>query len=325
MNSDAVLNIENLRVHFKHPQGTLRAVDGVSLRIGAGKCLGVVGESGCGKSATAQSILRLLPQSALSHFSGKILWLGKDILTLPDAELRKVRGAQIAMIFQEPMTALNPVLTVGEQVAEAIRAHFPGEADFEAKVGEIFSKVGLGQGTELYRRYPHELSGGMRQRVLIAIALACRPKLLIADEPTTALDASLQAQILDLIGKSQRELGMAVLLISHDFGVVSKMADEILVLYAGKPVELGPTKRLLEKPLHPYTRALLESAPRLTGNEHRKPLRVIDGSLPDLTQPVRGCSFASRCPLVSDICRAEDPRWEEQEPGHWVSCFNVKA
>jgi len=325
MKFEPALSIENLRIHFKHPQGTLRAVDGLSLRIGAGKCLGVVGESGCGKSATAQSILRLLPQSALSHFSGRIDWLGKDILTMSDAELRAVRGAQIAMIFQEPMTALNPVLTVGEQVAEAIRAHFPSETDFKARVGDIFSRVGLGQGQELYRRYPHELSGGMRQRVLIAIALACRPKLLIADEPTTALDASLQAQILDLIRESQKEMGMSVLLISHDFGVVSKMADEILVLYAGKPVEMGPTKRLLEKPLHPYTRALLESAPRLSGTEHRKPLRVIEGTLPDLTRPVIGCSFASRCPLVTDVCRAEEPKWEEMEPGHWVACFNVKA
>jgi len=322
MSSQPSLTVENLRIHFKHPQGVLRAVDGLSFEIGEGKCLGVVGESGCGKSATAQTLLKLISPSALAHLSGKILWQGVDLLSLSPEKLRKVRGAQIAMIFQEPMTALNPVLTVGEQVAEAIQAHFPEQTDIRSRVEEIFDHVGL-TGKDLYVRYPHELSGGMRQRVLIAIALACKPKLLIADEPTTALDASLQSQILDLIRQSQKEMGMSVLLISHDFGVVSKMADEILVLYAGKPVERGPTRTLLERPLHPYTRALLDAAPRLSAGSHRQPLQMIEGSLPDLTAPLVGCSFASRCPRVIEKCRAQDPVWEEREPGHWVSCFNV--
>ena len=320
-----LLDVQNLRIHFKVPQGALQAVDDLSFQVTEGRCLGIVGESGCGKSATAQCILRLIPSNVLSVLSGKILWQGKDILTLNDTDLRRVRGSQIAMIFQEPMTSLNPVISVGEQVAEAIRVHFPEEKNLEGRVKEIFSRVGLGEDSKRLKQYPHELSGGMRQRVLIAIALACRPKLLIADEPTTALDASLQSQVLDLIQSLQRELGMSVILISHDFGVVSKLADEILVLYAGKPAERGPTKELLKRPLHPYTKALLESAPRLSETHHRKPLRMIEGTLPDLVQPPCECRFASRCPVVMPECHQKEPEFQEVEPGRWVSCFAVKT
>jgi peptide/nickel transport system ATP-binding protein len=301
---EPLLDIRGLVTEFRTERGAVRAVDGVSFSIPPRATLGVVGESGCGKSVTALSIMRLVASPPGRIAAGEIRYAGKDLLSLPPAEMRAIRGNRIAMIFQEPMTSLNPVFTVGDQVGEAVRLH-QGKSRREARkiAIEMFELVGIPSPAERVDAYPHQLSGGMRQRVMIAMALACKPDLLIADEPTTALDVTIQAQILDLLRSLQRELGMAILLITHDLGVVAETCDEVVVMYAGRVVERAPTPALFAAPRHPYTAGLLRSLPGAT----RARLQEIPGMVPALAELPAGCKFADRCPRVEARCRAEEP------------------
>src|SRR5579859_8161888 len=302
-----VLQVENLRTHFHTRAGVVRAVDGVDLDVSEGRTLGVVGESGCGKSVTALSIMRLIDSPGRIEPGSRVLFRGRDLASLDEEELRQVRGNEISMIFQEPMTSLNPVLKIGDQVVEAVTLHRSvsmGAARERAM--EMLSLVGIASPERRFSDYPHQLSGGMRQRVMIAMALACEPKLLIADEPTTALDVTVQAQILELIQELRGRLGMAVMLITHDLGVVAEMCDDVAVMYAGRVVERGPASAVFRSPQHPYTEALLHSIP-LLGMTQAAPLKVIRGMVPNpLTWPV-GCRFASRCEYAFDRCLREDP------------------
>jgi peptide/nickel transport system ATP-binding protein len=301
-----VLEVEGLTIEFRTPHGRARAVDGVSLAAVPGAILGIVGESGCGKSLTALSILRLTPPPPACTVTGAVRLRGRDLLALPEAELRRVRGREIAMVFQEPATALNPVYTVGEQVAEGLRWHEGlARPQARARVVDLFAKVGIPEPATRVRAYPHQLSGGLRQRVMIAMALACRPAVLIADEPTTALDVTIQAQILELIVGLTRELGMAVLLITHDLGVVAETCDEVVVMYAGQVVERAPARALFAGPRHPYARGLLRSMPGPGGRG--EPLCEIPGVVPSLGALPPGCRFAARCPRAEARCRDEAP------------------
>jgi peptide/nickel transport system ATP-binding protein len=318
-----LLSVRDLVTTFRARDATVRAVDGVSFDVPEGASVGLVGESGCGKSVTSLSILRLVPDPPGRIESGAILFRGRDLLALPEREMRAVRGDQISMIFQEPMTSLNPVYTVGSQIVEAIRLHrkVSRRAAHERAV-EMLRLVGVPSPEESSRSYPHELSGGMRQRVMIAMALSCEPKLLIADEPTTALDVTIQAQILELLSKLQRELGMSVLLITHDLGIVAEHTSHVLVMYAGKIVESAPVADLFAHPRHPYTRGLLESVPRrrppggVPGQPRpRVRLRTIEGMVPDLTRLPPGCRFADRCPLVIDACKVVEPELRPLDDG----------
>jgi peptide/nickel transport system ATP-binding protein len=299
---DAVLEIRDLVTEFKTDRGVVRAVVGVSLAIPARGTLGVVGESGSGKSVTALSVMRLIaPPGRIA--AGEIRYAGKNLLALPDAEMRAIRGNRIAMIFQEPMTSLNPVYTVGDQVGEAVRLHqHKSKADARKIAIEMFRLVGIPSPEDRVDAYPHQLSGGMRQRVMIAMALACKPDLLIADEPTTALDVTIQAQILELLKALQRDMGMSILLITHDLGVVAETCDEVAVMYAGRIVERAPTKVLFAQPRHHYTAGLLASVP-VAGER----LREIKGMVPPLWDLPKGCKFADRCPRVEDKCREVEP------------------
>ena len=299
---DAVLEIRDLVTEFRTDRGVIRAVDGVSFEIPARGTLGVVGESGSGKSVTALSVMRLIsPPGRVA--AGEIRYAGKNLLALPDAEMRAIRGNRIAMIFQEPMTSLNPVYTVGDQVGEAVRLHQQkSKADARKIAIEMFRLVGIPSPEERVDAYPHQLSGGMRQRVMIAMALACKPDLLIADEPTTALDVTIQAQILELLKALQRDMGMSILLITHDLGVVAETCDEVAVMYAGRIVERAPTKVLFAQPRHHYTAGLLASVP-VAGER----LREIKGMVPPLWDLPKGCKFADRCPRVEDKCREVEP------------------
>ena len=318
-----VLDVRDLVVEFRTRRGPLRAVDGVGCRIGPGRCLGIVGESGCGKSVTALAIMGLVdPPGRI--VGGSVDFRGEDLRTLDEDALLALRGASLAMIFQEPMTALNPVMTVGDQVAEALVLH-DGLAAGEAAGGavELLRRVGIPAPERRARDYPHQLSGGMRQRVMIAMALACRPALLIADEPTTALDVTVQAQILELILELQESDGMAVLFISHDLGVISEIADEVSVMYAGRIVEQAPCEALLADPRHPYTRGLLATLPKLEGNERRLPM--IPGTVPDLGALPRGCAFQDRCPHAGADCREAPPVLEAVAAEHRVACHRVGA
>ena len=306
-----LLQVRELTVSFITDGGVLRAVDHVSFDVPRGATVALVGESGCGKSVTAQAILRLLPSPPAQIDGGAILLEGSDLLELPEREMRKVRGGRVGIVFQEPMTSLNPVYTVGFQIVEAIRLHRDvSRREARRMAIDGLARVGFPEPARRVDSYPHELSGGMRQRVLIAIALACAPALLIADEPTTALDTTVQAQILDLLQKLRDETKMSMLLIAHDLALVGEVADEIVVLYAGVVVERGPARRILEAPAHPYTRALLQSLPprthRVRGQTGRR-LPTIEGSLPDLRSPPPGCRFQARCPEVMDRCRSEAP------------------
>jgi oligopeptide/dipeptide ABC transporter ATP-binding protein len=306
-----LLSVRDLSVSFATDGGRLLAVDRASFEVPRGRTVALVGESGCGKSVTAQAIMRLLPSPPARVESGEILLEDKDLLKLPEREMRAVRGGRIGMIFQEPMTSLNPVYTVGFQIAEAIRLHRDVSRREAKKLAvEGLARVGFPEPARRVESYPHELSGGMRQRVLIAIALACNPALLIADEPTTALDATVQAQILELLASLREETGMSLLLIAHDLALVSAIADEIVVLYAGVVVERGPARAVLASPAHPYTRALLESLPprahRARGQAGRK-LPTIEGALPDLRSPPPGCRFHERCPVAVARCAVEPP------------------
>ena len=303
----ALLSVRDLRVGFSGDHGTLVAVDGVSFDLERGESVAVVGESGCGKTVTAQSILRLLPSPPAQVLGGSITFDGRDVLAMNDAELRGVRGRRIAMIFQEPMSALNPVFPVGEQIAEGVRIHFKvSRAQAHAQALEVMAAVGIPAPAERARAYPHQLSGGLRQRVMIAMALACKPDVLIADEPTTALDVTLQAQILELLATLRRELGLTLLMITHDLGVVAEVADRVLVLYAGQVVESAPVRDLFASPRHPYTKGLLASLPPASGERPAR-LPAIPGRVPDPRDWPTGCRFAERCTEALDDCRAAAP------------------
>jgi len=318
----ALLEVENLQTHFRTPDGVNRAVDGLSFHVEAGETVAIVGESGCGKSVTSMSILRLIPEPP-GKIAGSIRFQGKDLLKLSDREMRAIRGNEISMIFQEPMTSLNPVLTVGRQIGETLRLHQGlNKQQAEARAVEMLRLVGIPEPERRVREYPHQLSGGMRQRVMIAIALACNPKLLIADEPTTALDVTIQAQILDLMRDLKHRVGAAIILITHDLGVVAEVAERVVVMYAGRKVEEAAVGPLFRSPKHPYTQGLLGSVPKLgsslTGEETR--LAEIPGLVPSLKQKIPGCVFASRCPYATDLCRQVAPALEEKAPGHIAAC-----
>jgi oligopeptide/dipeptide ABC transporter ATP-binding protein len=326
--AQTILQIEDLQTHFFTAIGTVRAVDGVSYDLKSGETLGVVGESGCGKSVTALSILRLIANPPGRIVGGAIRFEGRNLLELSESEMERIRGNDISMIFQEPMTSLNPVLTVGRQIAEMFELHhgLAGAAAME-RAGEMLRLVHIPEPERRLRQYPHELSGGMRQRVMIAMALACSPKLLIADEPTTALDVTIQAQILDLMRELKARTGAAILLITHDLGVVAEMAERVVVMYAGRKVEEAPVEALFAQPLHPYTRGLLGSIPRLghTATGGRRRLVEIPGMVPSLREAMPGCSFAPRCPLAQARCRAEYPPLEEKGPAHFVACWEADS
>jgi len=321
-----LLQVEDLKTHFFTRDGVVRAVDGVSFSIAPGETLAVVGESGCGKSVTSLSILRLIASPPGRVVGGKVLFDGRDLLALREDEMRAVRGDAISMIFQEPMTSLNPALTIGRQIAESLVLHRGlSQSAALAKAVEMLRRVRMAEPERRVRQYPHELSGGMRQRVMIAMALACGPRLLIADEPTTALDVTIQAQILELMRELGRETGTAIILITHDLGVVAEMAQRVVVMYAGRKVEEAPVEALFAQPRHPYTRGLLGSMPHLgesvngTGAQR---LVEIPGMVPSLKEEHRGCLFAPRCPNVIARCTAESPPLAEHGAGHVAACWN---
>ncbi|MCL8489288.1 MULTISPECIES: ABC transporter ATP-binding protein [Bradyrhizobium] len=317
-----LLEVENLQVHFRTPTGINRAVDGVSFHVDPGETLAIVGESGCGKSVTSMSMMRLIPEPP-GKIAGSIRLEGRDILALSDREMRALRGNDISMIFQEPMTSLNPVLTVGRQIGETLRLHQGlDQAQAEARAVEMLTLVGIPEPGRRVREYPHQLSGGMRQRVMIAMALACNPKLLIADEPTTALDVTIQAQILKLMLELKQRVGAAIILITHDLGVVAEVAERVMVMYAGRKVEEAPVKELFRSPRHPYTQGLLGALPKLGSSlsgETRR-LAEIPGQVPDLKQRIEGCVFAGRCALATDLCRQYAPGLEQKAPHHIAAC-----
>jgi oligopeptide/dipeptide ABC transporter ATP-binding protein len=313
-----LLSVEGLQTHFETGQGVLRAVDGVSFSIERGEVLGLVGESGCGKSVTSLSIMRLVPPPGRVA-AGRVLFEGEDLLAKDAEAMRRVRGARIAMIFQEPMTSLNPVFSIGDQIASAILAHSgAGRREAWTRTVEMLDLVQIPSPRQRARDFPHQLSGGLRQRAMIAMALASGPALLIADEPTTALDVTIQAQILDLLRRLQAERGMAVLLITHDLGVVAELCHRVAVIYGGRIVEMAPVTSLFARPLHPYTRGLLQCLPH--PSRFGQPLASIEGVPPDLRQRSAGCRFAPRCSYAVAACRRDEPTLEEREPGHFVAC-----
>lgn len=313
-----LLEILDLRVYFHTEDGVLNAVDGVSLSIGPGETLGLVGESGCGKSVTAFSILKLLQSPPAEYAGGQIKLRGDDLLTFTEKQIRRVRGNEISMIFQEPMSSLNPILSIGEQISEAIRAHQKiSRSEARQLAIKMLRRVGIASPETRFHEYPHQMSGGMKQRVMIAMALVCRPQLLIADEPTTALDVTIQAQILDLLAELQNELGMSVLLITHDLGVVAETCDRVAVMYAGKIVERAPVHDLFDKPLHPYTHGLLKSVPTLALSKGE--LAVIPGAVPSPLDFPSGCRFRTRCSMAREVCQ-DEPALREVVGGHFAAC-----
>jgi peptide/nickel transport system ATP-binding protein len=313
-----LLSVEGLQTHFETGQGVLRAVDGVSFSIERGEVLGLVGESGCGKSVTSLSIMRLVPPPGRVA-AGRVLFEGEDLLAKDAEAMRRVRGARIAMVFQEPMTSLNPVFSIGDQIASAILAHSgAGRREAWTRTVEMLDLVQIPSARQRVRDFPHQLSGGLRQRAMIAMALASGPALLIADEPTTALDVTIQAQILDLLRRLQAERGMTVLLITHDLGVVAELCHRVAVIYGGRIVEMAPVTSLFARPLHPYTRGLLQCLPH--PSRFGQPLASIEGVPPDLRQRSAGCRFAPRCSYAVAACRRDEPTLEEREPGHFVAC-----
>jgi peptide/nickel transport system ATP-binding protein len=320
-----LLEVDDLRTWFFTRDGVVRAVDGVSLRVMPGETLAIVGESGCGKSVTALSMLRLVPSPPGRIVSGSIRFAGRDLLSLNDAEMRDIRGNQISMIFQEPMTSLNPVMTIGRQVGEILELHQGlGRIRARRRAVEMLRLVHIPEPERRIAQYPHELSGGMRQRVMIAMALACNPKLLIADEPTTALDVTIQAQILDLMRELKQKIDAAIILITHDLGVVAEMAERVVVMYAGHKAEEAPVGPLFRRPLHPYTKGLLGSVPRLGVASADGPPRLaeIPGTVPSLKDALPGCPFTARCPFATEICHSEMPAFEEKEAQHFAACFH---
>jgi peptide/nickel transport system ATP-binding protein len=320
-----LLDVVDLKTWFFTRDGIVRAVDGVSLHVMPGETLAIVGESGCGKSVTALSILRLVPSPPGRIVSGEIRFAGRDLLALSDAAMREVRGNDISMIFQEPMTSLNPVLTIGRQIAETLTLHQGlSHADALQRAVEMLRLVHIPEPERRIAQYPHQLSGGMRQRVMIAMALACNPKLLIADEPTTALDVTIQAQILDLMRELKTKIDAAIVLITHDLGVVAEMAQRVVVMYAGRKAEEAPVGKLFRRPLHPYTKGLLNSVPRLGATLAQAEVRLaeIPGTVPSLKEPIPGCPFAARCDFATEICHDRPPPFEEKAPAHFAACFH---
>jgi len=330
--NDTLLSVGNLKTYFFTRQGLVKAVDGVSFDLARSETLAIVGESGCGKSITALSLMRLVPDPPGRIVAGSSVTLdGVDLLGLSEAQMRRVRGNDVSMIFQEPMTSLNPVMTIGTQIGEVLRLHQGMNAkEAEEKAVEMLRLVKIPSPEQRVKEYPHQLSGGMRQRVMIAIALACNPKVLIADEPTTALDVTIQAQILDLIVELQKKLGTAVILITHDLGVVAETAQRVIVMYAGRKVEEAKVEELFARSLHPYTRGLMASIPRLDlmrgvtdANPEPERLQEIPGIVPPLYALPKGCVFAPRCALADDHCRENYPSYEEKAPEHWVACWKA--
>jgi oligopeptide/dipeptide ABC transporter ATP-binding protein len=317
-----LLEVRDLRTSFFTAQGEVRAVDGVSFSVAPGKLTGLVGESGSGKTVSVLSIMRLLPDGA-RIIDGSIAFEGVDLLRLTEAEMRAMRGARIAMIFQEPMTSLNPVFTIGSQIGEAIRLHQrTTRRETRERTVEALRMVGIADPDRRAGDYPHQLSGGMRQRVMIAMALACNPKVLIADEPTTALDVTIQAQILDLIRDLQARLGLAVILVTHDLGIVAQYADDVTILYAARVMEQTSTAELFRNPLNPYTKGLLASIPGIDGQRHHR-LQAIPGSIPSALHPPSGCRFHPRCPIAIEDCARAEPRLELKAPAHYAACIRV--
>ena len=313
-----LLEVSDLRIYFHTEDGVLEAVDGVSFDIASGETLGLVGESGCGKSVTAYSILKLLPVPPAEYAGGEISFRGEDLLGFDEKAMRRVRGNLISMIFQEPMSSLNPIMSIGAQITEAIREHRRASRREAKEIAiDMLRRVGIPSAETRFHEYPHQLSGGMKQRSMIAMALVCRPALLIADEPTTALDVTIQAQILELLNELQRELNMSVLLITHDLGVVAETCDRIAVMYAGKVVESAPVASLFERPKHPYTHGLFRSLPTL--GERKEQLAVIPGTVPSPLDFPSGCRFRTRCSLAQEVCK-EEPPLREIAPNHFAAC-----
>ncbi len=319
---ERLLDIRGLKTHFKTDDGMVRAVDGVDVAIDRSETVGIVGESGCGKTVTAMTVLKLIAMPPGRIVEGQILWRGRDIVPMGPDEMRKIRSKEIGIIFQEPMTSLNPVYTVGDQIAEVVRLHEGlGRKEAMNKAVEMLRLVNIPTPERRVHDYPHQFSGGMRQRVMIAMALSCDPKLLIADEPTTALDVTIQAQILDLLAEMRDRLGMAILLITHDMGVVAETTDRVVVMYAGKVVEEASVEALFGAPKHPYTQGLIRSIPRVDrAAEHKARLETIGGTVPSLINPPPGCRFAARCKFATDVCTQAVPELREIEPGHKVAC-----
>jgi oligopeptide/dipeptide ABC transporter ATP-binding protein len=315
-----LLQVKNLQTSFFTPEGEVRAIDGISFEIGEGKTIGLVGESGCGKSVTSLSIMRLIPSPPGKIVGGEIVYRDRDLLRLNNEEMRKIRGNEISMIFQEPMTSLTPVFTVGNQIGEAIHLHQGlGKKETRQKTIEMLRLVKIADPQSRVDSYPHQLSGGMRQRIMIAMALSCNPSLLIADEPTTALDVTIQAQILELMKELQQKIGMALLLITHDLGVVAEQADDVAIMYAGKIVERSNTRAIFTRPFHPYTVGLLNSLPG-AGTFKKKRLDAIPGMVPSPLHLPSGCRFRDRCPKAADLCAQKEPELLEKDPGHTVAC-----
>jgi peptide/nickel transport system ATP-binding protein/oligopeptide transport system ATP-binding protein len=320
--SDVLLEVRNLRTYFDTDRGLFRAVDGISFDVPRSRTVGLVGESGCGKSVTSLSVMGLVPSPPGRVTADALRFEGRDLLTMDPDERRKLRGGKMSMIFQEPMTSLNPVRTIGHQIIEAVRAHTDlSAAAARDRAIEVLDLVRIPSAKSRVDEYPHRLSGGMRQRVMIAMALACDPALLIADEPTTALDVTIQAQILDLLGDLQSRLGMAILIITHDLGVIAEIADEVIVMYAGKIVESAPVRDLFADPQHPYTIGLLGSIPRL--GEYRERLATIEGTVPSPANQPKGCRFSPRCPFADTRCRDEPPPLRDLGADHAVACWKA--
>lgn len=328
MPSETLVAISDLKVNFYTYRGVIRALDGINLEIRKGETLGVVGETGSGKSVTALSIIRLVPDPPGKIDGGTILLNGQDLLKKSNSEMLKIRGGSIAMVFQDPSTFLNPVITIGDQISETVIFHQSDEFKLKGKALkrkvkertiELLKMVRMPDPVGVLKKYPHELSGGMRQRAMIAMAIACRPQLLIADEPTTALDVTIQAQILDLLNGLKEKIGSSILMITHDLGIVAETCDRAAIMYAGNIVELGPTRLIFENPLHPYTKALLKAIPKI--NESRKDLEMIPGSIPNLLAPPSGCRFHPRCPHAMQKCSVEKPKFLEMENEHFVACY----
>ena len=319
-----LLRVENLNAWFYTEEGIVKALENVSFSVGRGEILGLVGETGCGKSVTSSCIMRLIPSPPGKIIGGKILFEGEDLAQATPERMRQIRGKDIAMIFQDPMSSLNPVFTVGRQVEEAIRVHNPGmsAAQIHERAAEMFKKVNIPDPERSMKRYPHQFSGGMKQRVMIAMALSCNPRMLIADEPTTALDVSIQVQILSLIKDLQKDFGSSIMLISHDLGVIATMAQKVAVMYAGSIIEYGSVRQIFEHPLHPYTQGLLGAIPRL--DQAQEYLEVIPGALPNLLHLPEGCKFRARCSRATERCARERPTAVEAEEGHEVACYEYR-
>ncbi|MDF3074084.1 MAG: transporter ATP-binding protein [Alphaproteobacteria bacterium] len=320
--AEPLLDIRGLKTHFRTDDGMIHAVDGVDIRVHRGETVGIVGESGCGKTVTAMTVLKLIAMPPGKIVAGEIFYRGRDLVPLPPEEMRKIRSKEIAIVFQEPMTSLNPVYTIGDQIAEVVRLHegLSGKGARDRTI-DMLNLVGIPNAAKRFDDYPHQFSGGMRQRVMIAMALSCNPKLLIADEPTTALDVTIQAQILDLLNDLKQKFGMAVMLITHAMGVVAETCQRVVVMYAGKVVEEAPVGELFAQPLHPYTQGLIRSIPRLDlAAVHKQRLETIAGTVPWLLEPPEGCRFAPRCKFAREECVLATPPLREVSPGHKVAC-----